>query len=173
MRDILNDKEIAAPCYGYLALPADTYEEVLCERFGIMDWNRPEEDEKREKYQKQPFRALVKKLVDSEDAVVNPVKMLRDLKKLRAIGVFPVDIYARNYKNGLLVDFSIAETEPYWLTKLIRGEQLEVRRNSELFLFDEMIEAEGVKTSARAAPNTQYCMKLRSSAYSDDDEEDS
>jgi len=138
-----------------------------------MNWNRQEEDEKRDKSGKQPLRALVKKLVDSEDTVVNPVKMLKDLRKLRSIRVFPGDIYARNYKNGLLVDFSMAETEPYWLTKLIKGEQLRIRRDSDLFLFDKMIEAQGIKTAARAAPNNQYCGKLRSSAYPDDEEEDS
>jgi hypothetical protein len=101
--------------------------------------------------------------------VVNPMKMLRDLRKLRAIGVYARDIYARNYKNGLLVDFSIVWTEPYWLRKLIQGEQLVFRRNSELFLFDEMIKAEGIKTTARATRNMRYCRKLRSSPYSGDD----
>lgn len=120
----------------------------------------------------QPFRALVKKLVDTKATVVRPAKMLRDLKKLREIGVFTRDIYARNYKKGLLVDFSIAWTEPFWLMSLIKGGQLVFRKNSELFRFDEMIRAEGIKTTVRATRDWQYCRRLRSNALCDDDDED-
>ena len=165
-------KEIAVPCYGYIALPAERYEDMLHKRFGITAWNRAEEDDKRTKDKRQPFRALVKRLVDSDSTVVHPGKMLRDLKKLRGIGIFPRDVYARNYKAGLLVDFSIAWTEPHWFLSLMKGAQLMMRKDNELFLFDEMIEAAGIKTNVRAAPNPEYIKKLRSNASPPDSEED-
>lgn len=88
--------DIAVPCYRYIALPADPTEEILSDRFGITGWNRIQEHESLGKDYRQPFRALVKEFIDSEATIVNPRKMLQDLKDLRKMGVFQGDIYARN-----------------------------------------------------------------------------
>jgi len=88
--------------------------------------------------------------------------MLRDLLKLRSIGIYPRDIEARNYKGGLLVDFDIAWTDPFWLFDVIDPEQLEMQKEDELERFDDMIKESGVKTPVRAAQNRLYCLKLRS-----------
>ncbi|KAL9615677.1 MAG: hypothetical protein Q9160_009342 [Pyrenula sp. 1 TL-2023] len=156
-------KELAVPCYGYLGLPANIYEQTLEDHFGIRDWNRAEEDIEREPSERQPFRALVKKLVDSPKAIVRPDKMLKDLKKLRCIPVFQRDMYARNYKDGMLVDFSMAWAEPHWHMSMIKGGQLILEKNSELYLFDEMIADAGIKTTVRATKDHKSCRKLRSS----------
>lgn len=99
--------------------------------------------------------------------------MLRDLKTLRAIGIYQRDLYTRNYKDGLLVDFSIAWTEPHWLLSLMKGGQLKVEKDNELFLFDRMMVEEGIRTTIRATRNYQYCRKLRNSGFPINDDEDS
>lgn len=99
--------------------------------------------------------------------------MLGDLKKLRAMGIYQRDLYARNYRNGLLVDFSIAWTEPYWLMKHIGGGQLEVKLDNELFLFDRMMAKHEINTKIRATRNYQYCRKLRSSDFNVNDSQES
>ncbi|KAI0542078.1 hypothetical protein GGR58DRAFT_453893 [Xylaria digitata] len=83
------------------------------ERFYVEDWERLT-DEESGRVAKRPFRALVKKLVSSGVSVSNPRRMLGDLKKLRKIGIYQRDVFVRNYMDGLLVDFSLAWTEPHW-----------------------------------------------------------
>jgi len=165
-------EDIAVPCYGYTHLPAEPYEEIIRSQFGITSWNRSEDDAKSPRNKKKPFRALVKKFVDSERSVVNPAKMLRDLKKLRSLGVFQRDVVARNYKDGLLVDFSVAWTKPFWRMELMGEVSLILEIDQELFHFDEMIEGSGVKTVVRAMPNWAYRDRLRSNVSSHGSDED-
>ncbi|GAP85166.1 hypothetical protein SAMD00023353_2201020 [Rosellinia necatrix] len=153
-------KPIAVPCYGYMTLSAE-YENMLCKRFKVDDWNRSFEEDTGEA-PKRPFRALVKKLIRSRVSVSNPRRMLANLKQLRKLGIYARDIYARNYKAGLLVDFSVAWTEPHWSSFAKGAWQLKCARNTELSLFDDMIEDENIKTIVRATQNLDYCEKLRS-----------
>ncbi|GAW14476.1 hypothetical protein ANO14919_038790 [Xylariales sp. No.14919] len=162
-------KPIAVPCYGYITIPAE-YESLLSKKFSIRLWDRPEREESGE-IPKKPFRALVKKLVDSEVSISNPRRMLGHLKQLRKIGISPNDIYARNYKDGLLVDFSVAWTEPHWYPAAIGPDRRETKRRNELFLFDQMMEDEKVKTTVRAKRNLDYCDKLRSCDIDDTSED--
>ncbi|KAF2228621.1 hypothetical protein EV356DRAFT_56184 [Viridothelium virens] len=129
-------RELAAPCHGFLALSTAKYDKIFRESFGIKDWSRSEDDKKLSQDQRQPFRALVKTFLGSEKSMRRPRKMLDDLKDLRSLGIFQRDIFARNYVDGLLVDFSLAETDPYWIWDLIRdeGRLLEKRKNAELHL---------------------------------------
>ncbi|KAI0556220.1 hypothetical protein F4679DRAFT_578340 [Xylaria curta] len=161
-------RQLAVPCYGYVTLAAE-YEEVLRDKFDIFDWNRSEEEESRQ-IAKRPFRCLVKQLVSSQISVTNPRRMLADLKQLRKIGVFPRDIYARNYKAGLLVDFSVAWTEPHWCLEVLGPYQRENEKKGELSLFDAMIKSEEIKTTVRATRNSKYCEKLRSYDITDSSE---
>ncbi|KAI9695495.1 MAG: hypothetical protein M1820_008597 [Bogoriella megaspora] len=155
--------EIAVPCHGYLAVSAAKYEDFLSKEYGITDWSRPERDAKLSANKRQPFRALVKTLVRSGLTVLNPQKMLRDLKLLRSLGVFQRDIHAGNYGDGLLLDFSVAWTEPYWMADWLRdkGSPLEARQSKELYQFDEVIAASGIKTKVRATPDPRFA-KTRS-----------
>ena len=156
-------KEIAVPCHGYLAVPASPYEAMIKDQYGISEWSRSTADVERRGNDRLPFRALVKTLVKSPTTIKEPRKMLSDLKMLRKMEVFQRDVFARNYKDGLLVDFSVAWTEPYWRADQLRnkGRQLQIRRDKELRQFDEMIEDEGFKTRVRACPAEDTEKKLR------------
>ncbi|KAI3328159.1 kinetochore Sim4 complex subunit FTA2-domain-containing protein [Ustulina deusta] len=159
-------KPIAVPCYGYISLAAE-YEEMLRDQFNVFDWNRPELEESGQ-ITRKPFRALVKKLIPSGVSVSNPCRMLGDLRQLRKLGIFQRDIYARNYKAGLLVDFSVAWTEPHWCLELMGPYQLRLEKKRDLGMFDAMIKSEGIKTVVKATRNREYCEKLRSHDIPDD-----
>ncbi|KAI1157438.1 hypothetical protein F5B18DRAFT_645130 [Nemania serpens] len=150
----------AVPCYGYITVAAK-YEKILQKKFNVWDWNRSEEEELGQ-ITRKPFRALLKELVTLPVSVLNPRRMLGDLKKLRKLGIFVRDIYARNYKAGFLVDFSVAWTVPHWGFEVMGPRHLKMEKNTELDQFDEMIKSEGIKTSVRAKRNWRYCQKLRS-----------
>ena len=154
-------------CHGFIALPAATYEDILVDRFGITEWSRGKEDRTVSKAERQPFRALVKTLVETPVTIKNPPRMLKDLEILRSLGIFQRDVYARNYKNGLLVDFSLAWTKPHWHWDLLntkeKERQLRNRQDEELFQFDEMIVSSGIRTHVRATPNENFTRRLRSS----------
>lgn len=157
-------QKIAVPCYGYMALPAEKYEQFLSDEFNIRDWNRSEEDDEQGGDMRQPFRALVKEIVHSDRSIRNPATMLKSLHKLREWGIYPQDIYARNYKDGLLVDFGAAWTDPHWLLQTLEGPQLTIKKNNEFVLFDEMMEDAGINFSCnRAERNYDFREKLRSS----------
>lgn len=164
------------PCYGYLAIPVDKYENVIQSKFGRMDWNKPHEEDRVQRHHKPPFRALVKKLATSNQAVVNPTRMLIDLKVLRKNGIYTRDIHARNYRDGLLIDFSMALTAPHWMLWTLKGDLLRLKKDSELTSFDEMIESEQSLSNVteqrlsrvRATRNVIYCRKLRSSTPIDE-----
>ncbi|KAF2752520.1 hypothetical protein EJ05DRAFT_297433 [Pseudovirgaria hyperparasitica] len=130
---------LAVPCYGYLYLPAEQYGEIFSEQFGIRDWDWPEEDEDKSWREKPPFRALVKELVESKEAIVNAEEMERDLHELRNLGIYPVDLYARNYLDGKLVDFSSAMISPHWWLDSLRPLRRQRVLDEELLLFREMI----------------------------------
>ena len=157
----LNGK-IAVRCYGYITVPAET--EIQLERqFQITDWDRPEEEYERPVSERQPLRALVKDLVRNDLPLTSKVadKILRDTKRMRRCGVYPGDIRPRNYKNGLLVDFSIARTEPYFLFEIRHAKQVERMKNSDLYMWEEMVEENKLRPSLRAIRNEKYCANLR------------
>ncbi|KAI1273456.1 kinetochore Sim4 complex subunit FTA2-domain-containing protein [Xylaria sp. FL0933] len=160
----------AVPCYGYTTLPAE-FESSLRKRFRVSEWDRPEREVSKQA-KRQPFRCLVKKLIDSRVSILNPRRMLADLKQLRKLGIYTRDIHARNYKDGLLVDFSIAWTKPHWCMEAMGPYQRGGVLQRELVMFDNMIEYEEVKTTVRASRNTYYCFKLRTYGPPDDDDEE-
>ena len=153
--------DIAVPCYGFLGLSATTHEELFRSRFTIIDWNRREVDSKRPTSKKEPFRALVKKLINGQEALVNPSKMLRDLKRLRRAGIYQRDVFTRNYLEGLLVDFSVAWTAPHWSLEVLGEPNLTDQKDQELYDFDRMIKSEGIVTRIRATKNEETITKLR------------
>ncbi|KAI0811332.1 kinetochore Sim4 complex subunit FTA2-domain-containing protein [Xylaria sp. FL0064] len=159
----------AVPCYGYTTLPAE-FEDSLRKRFRVSEWDRPEREVSKQ-IKRQPFRCLVKKLIDSRVSILNPRRMLADLKQLRKLGIYTRDIYARNYIDGLLVDFSLAWTKPHWCIEAMGPNQRGCILKRDLMMFDNMIEYENVKTTVRATRNTYYCFKLRRYGLSDDEED--
>ncbi len=65
--------------------------------------------------------------------------MLRDLKRIRKLGVYPMDVAARNYKGGLLLDFSVAITEPHYLFAMKSPHQVRTYKRDDLLSFNSMI----------------------------------
>ena len=155
-------RKIAIHCYGYLTLPA-TIEDELDRDFGVATWDRPEEDFDKPVSERQPLRATVKELI-SDDVPFNAKdvsKMLRHLRRLRSLGIYPMDVRARNYRAGLLVDFSLAMTKPHYLFETLPEWHISTLQREDLLMFDDMIEKAQLSTWNRATPNTEYLKKLR------------
>ncbi|KAI4279928.1 MAG: hypothetical protein L6R38_004868 [Xanthoria sp. 2 TBL-2021] len=81
--------------------------------------------------------------------------MLRDLKKIRKLGVYAVDIKPNNYKGGLLVDLSIALTHPHIVFQTKPEFQQQGYKNQDLIAFDAMMQDQKVKTRIRAFRNIE------------------
>lgn len=147
---------IAVPCYGYLYISA-AQEEDLRERFGIEDWNRSDDNEED---LRRPIRALVKKLISTKEPVNKKERSVRrmcsDLKKLHSIGVHPRDIFARNFRGGLIVDFGRALTEPSCVLRVLPKWQADAEIQGDFENFDDMIQQLGIKSKVRAAPHANY-----------------
>ena len=158
----LNGK-IAVRCYGHLTVSAEL-EEELAHKFQAYEWDRPDSDYEKGPRRRQPFRAIIKDLVTEDVPLTEKVvtKMLRDLKRMRRIGIYPMDIEARNYKGGLLIDFSVAITRPHYLFMVKPNWRIEVYKHQDLTLWQEMVESAGLATWERAYRNGDYCKKLRS-----------
>lgn len=154
--------KVAVRCYGHLHLAADL-EQDLAKKFQVHDWHRPEEEYSLPVTRRQPFRAIVKELIRKDTPLSEKLirKMLRDLIKMRALGVYPLDVYERNYKGGLLLDMSVAVTEPHF--ELVFRGPIHTRalQRKDLMRFQRIIDDSGVRTWQRSLRNRQYCMKLR------------
>ena len=102
---------VAVPCHGFLNIPA-SHEATLEKDFGVSKWDRSAMESTLDPSQRQPFRTPVKDLVEAADNVPTTSRqlsgILRDLRALRRMGVYPMDICARNYRSDRLVDFSVA-----------------------------------------------------------------
>lgn len=158
----LNGK-IAVHCYGYIIVPADK-EEELERDFGVNDWNRPEVEYAKPSSQRQSFRAIVKELIHHDPPFTAKLlkKTLRDLKKIRRLGVYPMDVQARNYKDGLLLDMSVAMTKPHFLFDIKPEWQVSFFKRNDLIQWEKMVRDAGILVWKRALRNKDYCAKLRS-----------
>ena len=154
--------KVAVRCYGYLMIPASR-EDELRERFGVTAWNRPQEEYSKPASRRQPFRAIVKDLVTEDVPLTAKTakKMLLDLRTIRKFEVYNMDIHARNYKGGLLVDFSVAMTTPHYLFLIKPAWRREHYKNDDLWSFDQMLDEAGIVTLHRATQNQEYVSKLR------------
>lgn len=165
---------VAVRCYGYITLPAQREKEIE-EKFGVVRWERPEKECAKPVSRRQPLRAIVKELV-SEDLPFNAKmasKTFRDLKRMRQLGVYPIDIRGRNYKAGLLVDMSIAMTKPHYLFEIEPRWEVQFLQRQDLTSWESMMIEENVETWERAVRNPEYCKKLRSFRKIEDSDEDS
>lgn len=154
--------KVAVRCYGYLTLPAER-EDELRRDFGVVNWDRPDAEYSQPAHERQPLRAIVKDLIAEEVAITQKTgkKILSDLKRIRKLKIYPMDVRARNYKAGKLIDFSVAITEPHFLFVINEPRRVEDDyKRADLLLFDEMMEKEGVKW-LRATRDEQYVSKLR------------
>lgn len=135
-----------------MTFPSQT-EAYLEQHFQVRNWDRPDNDCDK----KQTLRAIVKELVLKEIAD----KILRDTKRIRRCGVYPGDIRPRNYKGGLLVDFDVARTEPYYVFDIRPGKQTLKMKNRDLYTWEAMRKELGLNTRLRAVREVEYCKKFR------------
>ena len=154
--------KVAVRCHGHMTIPAARVEE-LAQRFEVDIWDRLKDDYKLPVSKRQPFRAIVKDLIE-DDRPLNEkqlIRMRKDLLKMHKLDVYPQDVRARNYRGGLLLDFSIAITKPHWVFETKRPWWIRVMKNDDIRMLQVVMLESGVKTWQRAVRNREHCMKLR------------
>ncbi|CAD6583699.1 MAG: hypothetical protein ASARMPRED_001480 [Alectoria sarmentosa] len=156
--------KVAVRCHGHMAILA-AREEELAQRFEVHTWNRPEDDSRLTMSKRQPFRAIVKDLIQNHPPLNEKLlgRMRKNLLKMRKLGVHPQDVRLRNYGGGLLLDFSIAITKPHWVFEWEEPWWIRSMKNDEMQKLQVIMLESGVKTWLRAVRNREYCMKLRGS----------
>lgn len=155
--------QVAVRCHGYLMLSAE-YENELDDRFDYLDWDRPSEEYEKPVSSRSPRRAIVKDLV-LEENIWKPYiarRMLRDLRKMRELGIYAMDIKPENYTGNKLVDFSVAMTLPHFIFDVKPAFQIQGYMNEDLGAFDAMMQDQNVKTKQRAFRDYDTMKKLRS-----------
>ena len=164
---------VAVRCHCYVAIPAKREEELRV-NFGVDHWDRPPTEYAKASHRRQPFRAIIKDLVTEHVPFTEQTvkKILNDLKRMRRVGVYPMDVQARNYIGGLLVDFSVAMTVPHYLFEIKPRWLVEKYKREDLQSWQALVEEEGIVTEERAVPNFEYCKKLRSYRGSDQESDD-
>ncbi|KAL8906226.1 MAG: hypothetical protein Q9207_002148 [Kuettlingeria erythrocarpa] len=158
----LNGK-VAVRAYGYTTIAAKEVHR-LGKEYQVDDW---QEDAEEHEYNELPperhlFRAIIKDIMQDDVRWTHKTvkRMRQDLLRMRERGIYPMDIVSRNYKGGLLVDFSSAMTTPHFYLKMCPDRQYERVMNTDLYDFDEMIKEARVKTWV-IAYNKEYLKKLR------------
>lgn len=157
-------RQVAARCYGFLVLGARDEQHLKRNGFELWPETLPPGDEYRTMAQGSPVRALVKEYVeDDPDPDLRAMTwMLKDIRFLNRNKCLNRDIKRENYRNGLLVDFGCAWTEPHCLIRLASKERVETWRKTDSVQFDSMAEEQGFGDVIRAMPNRKYRQKLRS-----------
>ena len=156
----LNGK-VAVRCYGYIAIPCEE-ERLFRRKFKIYDWKRPGIERSVPVSERQPLRAIVKELILEDAPLTGRVadRILRDMKRMRRCGIYSNDVFPRNYKGGLLVDMSVAITEPFYLFE-IRQHRRKMLKDKELYMWENMVKENQLDTRTRPFRNEEYCKKLR------------
>lgn len=138
-------KPIAVTCHGFISIPAGQ-EDYFAGHFDITDWNRPKQEAALKLTKRQPFRALVKQLVEHDVEVTEKLvlQMRKGIRALNSLRVYVMDVKWNNYKGGLLVDFSSAFTEPHFeFRKDINSQRvIDINRRIDMAAFEEMVKEE-------------------------------
>ena len=87
--------------------------------------------------------------------------MRKDLLTIHKLGVYPQDVQERNYRGGLLLDFSIATTKPHWVFEMKRPRWISTMKNDDMNMLQVIMLESGVKIWQRAVRNREYCTKMR------------
>jgi hypothetical protein len=158
---------IAIACHGFISIPAKQ-ESFFARKFKITDWNRPEEELSLPPARRQPLRALVKDLIETDPKITEMLiaSIRRELKALNSLRIYVMDVRLNNYKGGHLVDFSSAWTEPHFeFRKDVNSEEdIEMNRRIDLAAFDKMVKEEmGMDVSVSTEPNPDFIARLRPS----------
>ncbi len=139
-------------------MPAET-ERDLDQKFKVA-WDRPAEDCDKPISKRQPFRAIVKELIIDDTPLSQKIvnKMVKDLKEIRALGVYPMDVCRRNYRAGQLVDMSMAMTEPHYLFGLRSKRHVDDMKREDLANILQIAKDGGFTCRVR---DDEFCAKLR------------
>lgn len=111
------------------------------------------------------IRALVKDLASHNSGVNKKslTQILKDIKRLNEFQIYNRDVRKDNFRDGRLVDFGSAWTEPHcFMMNSIDAQEILDTRWADLVMFDDMVELEGFKTTKQAMPSWKYLRKLRS-----------
>jgi hypothetical protein len=93
--------------------------------------------------------------------------MKRDIVELNGMGVYVKDIQLDNYRDGVLLDFSVAWTRPHIMmwTKAITIKQIYRNLEEDEFYFDDMIDEANkkglIRSWVRFQPSASYLTRLR------------
>ena len=156
------NRKYAVRRYGYTAISPGR--ELEIEREFHVDFGRSDDEYELPVSKSQPLRAIIKELIRDHLPLAEKAlgKILRDLKKTRAEGVYPMDVVRQNYKGGKLLDMSVAMTKPHYLFDIRPKWQVELYQLEDLLDFDKMVEDEGIVNCRRAVRNVDYYTKLQS-----------
>ena len=165
-------RKVAARCYGFLVLGAREEERLKRNGFDLWPETLPPGDEYRVMAEGSPVRALVKEYIahDPDPDLRTMNGMLRDIRFLNRHKCLNRDIKRDNYRDGLLVDFGCAWTEPHCLIRLASKERVETWKKTDRVQFDIMAEEQGFGSVIRAMPNRKYLQKLRSAGRDQQDD---
>ncbi|KAH8742484.1 kinetochore Sim4 complex subunit FTA2-domain-containing protein [Diaporthe sp. PMI_573] len=166
-------RQVAAQCYGFLILGASEVERLKKNGFDLWPEDLPPGHEYRTMADGSPVRALVKEYIeDDQDPDLRAMSwMLKDIRFLNRNGCLNRDIKRDNYRNGLLVDFGCAWTEPHCLIRLAGKERVENWKKADRVQFDTMARELGFGDAIHAIPNWEYRQKLRESRHDSLDDE--
>ncbi|KAM0804428.1 hypothetical protein BDR22DRAFT_818075 [Usnea florida] len=161
-RDV--DGKVAVRCHGHMAIPAAS-EEELHRCFEVYAWDRPEDNVKMPESQRQPFRAMVMDLVENDRPFSEKTltRMRKDLLKMPRLGVYPKDVRERNYRGGLLLDFSIAITKPLWVFEKKQPWWIRPLRNDDSNMLQVIMLESGAKMWQRAVRNRENAKRVNMS----------
>ena len=110
------------------------------------------------------IRAIVKDL-EPGDVTINAQnlrKALTNIRLLNKLKIYNRDVRAENFKNGYLVDFGSAWTEPHCLLDALADWMARDSRLEDLVMFADMIAEEEIKTKLVVLPDFDFRDKLRS-----------
>lgn len=105
----------AIRCHGYVMLLPEI-EAQLKRYFKVEDWNRFLDEYRKPVALRRPIQAIVEDLVLEDKPIIAKIvdKLLKYLRKMRSKGVYAQDLHERNYRGGLLMDFSCARRRPHF-----------------------------------------------------------
>lgn len=92
--------------------------------------------------------------------------MLQHLETMHENGLYPIDVREENYRDGLLVDFGIALTEPSCVLRVVDEDIASCERATGFDEFDKMIRNAGIKTRIRATEGPGWRSRTRAGAKS-------
>jgi len=141
-------------------------DEEFLDSKGIKLWNLPSDDEYRVKAEGSPIRAIVKDYLEEGTATRarSPKMMLKDIRFLNKHKILHRDIKSENYRNGFLVDFGSAWTEPHCIMGTVASDLVEDWKLCDLVMFDDLAQEQGFDKDIRGLPNEKYLKKLRATS---------